>query len=205
MIFGPDRPEIVTNGSRFTRGYDPKTGKELWRLGTHSEVTVPTPFMAKGLIFVCDGYRPVQPIYAIRPGAEGNITLKDGETTNKSVAWSKKRGAPYMPTPIVYGDYLYTIANSGQLTCYEAATGKQMYAERLGGVGGYTSSPVAADGRLYFTGEENGVRVVKASPKFEMLAINPLGEICLSTPAISDGLLFVRTEHHLIALGRATK
>jgi outer membrane protein assembly factor BamB len=110
-----------------------------------------------------------------------------------------------MPTPIVYGDYLYTCGNSGLLTCYETATGKQVYSERLGGTGAYTASPVAADGRLYFTGEESGVRVVKAGPKFELLAIDPLGETCLSTPAISDGLLFVRTEHHLVALGRETK
>jgi len=205
VVVGPERTEIVTNGTKFTRGYDPKTGKELWRLGTHSEITVPTPFLAKGLIFVCDGYRPVQPIYAIRPGAEGNITLKDNETTNKSIAWSKKKGGTYMPTPIVYGDHLYMIANSGTLTCFEATTGKQIYSERLGGTGGYTASPVAADGRIYLTSEESGVRVVKAGPKYELLSINPTGEVCLSTPAIADGMLFVRTEKHLIALGLSPK
>ena len=111
-----------------------------------------------------------------------------------------------MPTPIVYGDHLYICSNSGMLTCYEAATGKQVYTERLGGAGGYTASPVAADGRLYFAGEESGVRVVKAGPKFELLAVNPLGETCLATPAIADGLaLFVRTEQHLVALGREAK
>jgi outer membrane protein assembly factor BamB len=108
-----------------------------------------------------------------------------------------------MPTPIVYGEYLYCCGNSGLLTCYKAETGEQVYAERLGGVGGYTGSPVAADGRLYFAGEENGVRVVKAGPTYELLAINPLGEVCMATPAIANGLLFVRTEKHLIALGRS--
>jgi outer membrane protein assembly factor BamB len=93
-------------------------------------------------------------------------------------------------------------ANSGILTCYEVATGKELYSERLGGAGGYTASPVAADGRIYLTGEESGVRVVKAGPKFELIAVNPVGETCLATPAISDGMLFVRTEHHLVALGR---
>jgi outer membrane protein assembly factor BamB len=202
VVQGPNRVEVVTNGTKFARGYDPDTGKELWRLARNSEITVPTPFLAKGLIFVTSGYRPVQPIYAVRPGANGDVSLKDKETANASVAWSKTRGGPYLPTPIVYGDYLYCCANSGLVTCYEAATGKQLYSERLGGSGGYTASPVAADGRLYFTGEDGSVRVVKAGPKFEPLATNKLGEPCLSTPAISDGMLFVRTQHHLFALGR---
>jgi outer membrane protein assembly factor BamB len=202
VVAGPDRVELVTCGSKFTRGYDPATGKELWRLGKHSEVTVPTPVFGKGLVFVCDGYRPIQPIYAIRPGASGDITLKDKETANSHVAWSKPRGSPYMPTLLVYGDHLYACSNGGLLTCYEAETGKQIYSERVGGSGGYTASPVAADGRIYLTSEEGGVRVVKAGPKFELLAVNPVGEVCMATPAISDGLLFVRTERHLIALGR---
>jgi outer membrane protein assembly factor BamB len=205
VVAGPERTEIVTNATKFARGYDPETGKELWRLGKHAEITVPTPFFADGLIFLCSGYRPVQPIYAVRPGATGDISLKDGETANDSVAWSKSRGGPYMPTPIAYGDYLYTCANSGLLTCYEAATGKQVYSQRLGGTGGFTASPVAADGRLYFTAEESGVRVVKAGPKFELLAVNPVGETCLATPAISDGLLLLRSERHVIALGRPVR
>jgi hypothetical protein len=202
VIVGPERTEVVTNATKFARGYDVKTGTELWRLGKNSEITVPTPFLGKGLIWIASGYSPVQPIYAVKPGATGDISLKEKETKGEWIAWSKTRGGPYMPTPIVYGDYLYTCANSGLLTCYEVATGKQMYSERLGGAGGFTASPVAADGRLYFTGEESGVRVVKAGPKYELLAINPVGETCLATPAISDGLLFMRTEHHLVALGR---
>jgi len=205
VVVGPERTEIVTNATKFARGYDPATGKELWRLGKHSEITVPTPFLGKGLIWFTSGYSPVQPIYAVRPGATGDISLKEKETKSASIAWSKQKGGPYMPTPIVYGDYLYACANSGLLTCYEAETSKQVYSERLGGAGGFTASPVAADGRLYFTGEESGVRVVKAGPKFELLAINPVGESCLATPAISDGLLFVRSEKHLIALGRVVK
>jgi outer membrane protein assembly factor BamB len=202
VVVGPERAELVTNATKFVRGYDPRTGSEHWRLGKNSEITVPTPFLAKGLIWVASGYSPVQPIYAIKPGAMGDISLKDKETKNESIVWSKLKGGPYMPTPIVYGDYLYCCANSGVLTCYETATGKQLYSERLGGSGGFTASPVAADGRLYFTGEESGVRVVEAGPKFKLLAANPVGETCLATPAISDGLLFVRTEHHLVALGR---
>jgi outer membrane protein assembly factor BamB len=196
------RVELVTNATKFARGYDPETGKELWHLGRNSEITVPTPIFGQGMIFVCSGYRPVQPIYAVRPGASGDITLKEGKTENAGVAWSTSRNGPYMPTPIVYGDYLYVCPNSGTIGCYDAKTGKRVYRERLGGSATYTASPVAADGRLYFTSEEHGVTVVKAGPKFEKLAVNPVGEVCMATPAISDGMIFVRGEHHLFAFGR---
>jgi outer membrane protein assembly factor BamB len=201
VVDGPTGPELVTNGSKFARGYDPATGKELWRLGRHSEITVPTPFLAGGLVILADGYRPVQPIYAVRPGARGDISLKDGETQSEHIAWSKARGGPYLPTPIAYGEHLYVCPNGGVIGCYELATGKQVYSQRI--AGGYTASPVAADGRIYCTSEEGFVRVFKAGPKFELLAANAMGETCMSTPAISDGLLFVRTERHLFALGRA--
>ena len=197
-----DRVELVTNATRFARGYDPRTGEELWRLGPHSEITVPTPVFGEGLIFIASGYRPIQPIYAIRPGATGDISLKDGETKSDAVAWSIKKGGPYMPTPIVYQNHLYSCSNTGIVTCFEAQTGKQVYRERLGGSGGYTASPIAADGKLYFTSEESDVRAVRAGPKFELLAINPLGEPCVSTPAISDGMIFIRTQHHLLGIGR---
>jgi outer membrane protein assembly factor BamB len=202
IIEGPAGVELVTNATKFARGYDPRTGKELWRLARHSEITVPTPITAGGLIFVTSGYRPIQPIYAIRTGARGDISLKEGKTDSEAIAWSTQKGGPYMPTPIIYGDHLYCCSNAGILTCMEAKTGKQVYRERLGGRGGYTASPVAADGRLYFTSEESGVRVVRAGPKFQLLAANPLGEVCLATPAISDGMLFVRTERHLLGIGR---
>jgi outer membrane protein assembly factor BamB len=199
---GTGSTELVTNATKHARGYDPLTGKELWRLGRHAEITVPTPVAGSGLIFITSGYRPIQPIYAIRPGAKGDISLRDGQESDYYVAWSKKRGGPYMPTPIVYRDYLYTCSNNGIVACYEAKTGKQVYQERLGGSGGYTASPVAADGRLYFTSEEAGIRVVKAGPKFELLATNPMGDVCMATPAISDGMVFIRTQHFVYGIGR---
>ena len=107
-----------------------------------------------------------------------------------------------MPTPIVYGKYLYICSNNGLLTCREARTGKEVYKERLGGSGTYTASPVAADGKIYFTSEENGVRVVRAGPKFAVLAVNALDDPCLATPAISDGMMFFRTQHHVFGIGR---
>jgi outer membrane protein assembly factor BamB len=195
-------PELVTSASKFARAYDPLTGTELWRLGPFSEITVPTPFLGQGLIFVASGYRPIQPIYAIKPGARGDISLKEKETTNSHIAWSAKRGGPYMPTPIVYGEHFYACSNAGILACYDAKTGKQLYSKRLGGVGGYTASAAAANGRLYFTGEDGVTRVVKAGETFELLAVNPLGEEVLATPAISNGMIFIRGREHLFAFGR---
>src|SRR6185295_11840861 len=167
---GKSRTEIITNGSRAIRGYDPLTGKELWRLTPNSEVTTPTPFAARDLIFVTSGYSPIQPIYAIKPGATGDISLKDGATSSSAIAWSKTRGGPYMPTPIVYGDLLYTVSNQGVVSAYNADTGDRLYQERLGGTGGaFTASPVASDGKLYFSSEDGDVFVVKAGPKYELL------------------------------------
>lgn len=202
---GKTRTELITNGPKAIRGYDPLTGTELWRLGPMSEITTPTPFVARDLIFVTSGYAPIQPIYAIRPGATGDISLKDGAVSNSFIAWSKQRGGPYMPTPVVYGDILYTCSNQGVLTAYNADTGERLYQERLGGKGGaFTSSPVASDGKLYLLSEDGDVFVVKTGPKYELLSTNPVGEVMMASPAISDGLLIVRGVKHVFAFGEAS-
>jgi outer membrane protein assembly factor BamB len=199
---GKTRTELIANGSKAIRGYDPATGKELWRLSPNSEVTTPTPFVAHDLIFVTSGYAPIQPIYAIRPGSNGDISLKDGKESNDSIVWSKKRGGPYMPTPVVYGDLLYTCSNQGVLTAYNAKTGERVYQERLGGKGGaFTASPVASDGKIYLSSEDGDIFVVKAGPKYELLATNPVGQVMMATPAISDGLVIVRGISHVFAFG----
>ncbi|HEX5709027.1 MAG TPA: PQQ-binding-like beta-propeller repeat protein, partial [Pyrinomonadaceae bacterium] len=196
------RAELITAGAKAIRGYDPTTGKELWKLGPMAEIATPTPIIAHDLIYVTSGYRPVQPIYAIKPGAAGDISLKDGKESSESIAWSKQRGGPYMPTPIVYGDLFYACSNNGVLTAYNAKTGEQVYRERLAGKGGaFTASPVAADGKLYFASEDGEVFVVKAGPKYEFVGTNPVGEVMMATPAISDGLLLVRGVNHLFAFG----
>jgi outer membrane protein assembly factor BamB len=201
---GKQRAELITNGTKAIRSYDPLTGKELWRLGPMSEITTPTPFVAHDLIFVTSGYPPVQPIYAIRPGGNGDLTLKDGKDSSEFIAWSKQRGGPYMPTPIVYGELLYTCSNQGVLTAYNAKTGDRVYQERLGGTGGaFTASPVASDGKIYLSSEDGDVFVVKAGPKYELLSKNPVGEVMMATPAISDNLVIVRTISHLFAFGEA--
>ena len=203
---GKQRTELITNGTKAIRGYDPATGKELWRLGPMSEITTPTPFVAHDLIFVTSGYPPIQPIYAIRPGGNGDLSLKDGKESSEFVAWSKQRGGPYMPTPIAYGDLLYTCSNQGVLTAYNATTGERVYQERLGGTGAaFTASPVASDGKIYLASEDGDVFVVKAGPKYELLSKNPVGEVMMATPAISDGIVVVRTISHLYGFGSADK
>lgn len=194
--------ELVANGTTAVRGYDPATGKELWSLGRNAQITVPTPFTADGLIFVTSGYAPIQPIYAIWPGARGDLTLKSGVESSAQIAWSKVRGGPYMPTPIAYRGHLYVCANAGLLTCYETRTGKQVYSRRLTTTNGYTASPVAADGRLYFCSEEGQVQVVEAGPTFRLLTVQELGETCLTTPAIAGGMIYFRTQGHVLGIGR---
>jgi len=192
--------EMVTNGTKAIRGYDPDTGKELWTLGPNSEITCTTPVFGHGLIFVTAGYPPVQPIYAIKTGSKGDLTLKDGKDSSDAIAWSKKTGGSYLPSPIVYGDHLYLVNNNGVLTAYEAKTGNRVYQQRVGPGGAFTASPIAAAGKLYIATEEGDVYVVKAGPQFELLAKNSVGEPVLATPALSGDLLIVRGARHLFAI-----
>ena len=197
-----DLPMLLTGGTKAARGYDARTGEEIWSLKDHSEIVVPTPFVAHNLIYLASGYSPIQPIYAVRPDAKGDISLDDNSTSNAYVEWSHKKGGPYMPSPIVYGDYLYCCANAGILTCYEATTGEQVYKKRLPGGGvSFTASPLAADGHLYFTAENGRVIVVEAGPDFEHVSTNPAGESILATPAISEGAIYLRTQDSVIAVG----
>ena len=197
------RSEMVTNGTKAIRGYDPDTGKELWTLGPNSEITCTTPVFGHGLIFVTAGYPPVQPIYAIKMGSKGDLTLKDGKDSSDAIAWSKKTGGSYLPSPILYGDYLYLVNNNGILTAYEAKTGTRAYQQRVGPGGSFTASPIAGAGKLYIATEEGDVYVVKAGAQFELLAKNSVGEPVLATPALSGDLLLVRGAKHLFAI--ATK
>ena len=190
---GPTGDELVTNGTRI-RGYDPKTGTLLWHLGPNSEIPVGSPVVTSDLIYVTAGYPPIKPIYAIRPGSRGDLALPAGVDKSEALAWSKTRGGTYIPSPVVYRGYVYTNENNGLLVCYDAATGEIVYRARIGGTGGaYAASPIAADGRLYFTTEEGETFVVEAGPEYRLLAKNRVEGVVLSTPAASDGLLVIRT------------
>jgi outer membrane protein assembly factor BamB len=195
------RTDVVTHATKAIRGYDPITGKELWKLTPNSEVTTPTPIVAHGLVYITNGYRGIQPIYAVKPGAKGDISLKEGQTSNEYIAWSNPRGGPYTPTPVIYGDLMYVVNNQGIVTAFNAKTGERIYQQRLGNGGSYSASPVASDGKIYFSSEDGDVYVVKAGPAFELLAKNSVGEVVMASPALSDGVLIVRGMKNVIALG----
>jgi outer membrane protein assembly factor BamB len=196
------RPELVTNSPRFIRGYDPATGEELWRLGRSSNITAPTPVFDRDLIVVMSGRRPNAPIFVLKAGARGDITLPAGATGGGAVVWTRENAGSYMPTPIIQDGRLYVLKNQGILTCWDLRTGTQVYEQRLPGVvSGFSASPVAADGRLYLASEDGDVLVVRAGPKFELIATNPMGQPLMATPAIAGGLLIVRGERDLFAVG----
>ena len=193
---------LVTNASKYIRAYDPRTGRELWRLGGSSKITAPTPVQAGGLIVVASGRAPERPIFAVRPGARGDITLPAGQRSSEAVAWSWTGRGSYMPTPLVHEGIVYVLANNGVLDAYELTTGTEIYRQRLPQIGsGYSASPVAADGRLYLTGEDGDIVVVAAGREFRHLATNPVGELLMATPAITNGTLYVRSASTLFAIG----
>jgi outer membrane protein assembly factor BamB len=192
---------LVTNGTK-VRGYDPNTGTLVWTLGPNSEITVGTPVVGSGLVFVVGGYPPVRPIYAIKPTASGDISLPKDATSSEAIAWSNSNAGTYIPTPVYYDGILYTCNNDGILTAYDAKTGERIYRSRVGGGGSYSASPIAADGRLYFSSEDGDIIVAAAGRKYEELAKNPMKEVIMSTPAISDGTIIVRTLGHVYAVGQ---
>lgn len=193
---------VLINGYQHTGGYDFATGKEIWKLSGGGDIPVPTPIVAHGLAFFTSAHGPMAPIYAVRLGATGDLTLPSGVTTNAGIVWSVPRKGNYMQTPIVVGDLLFCCNDAGVLSCYEAVTGKLHFQERLSPTAdGYTASPVASGERLYFTSELGKVRVLKAASSFQVESTNDLGETCMATPAISDGVIYFRTRSQLIAVG----
>ena len=196
-------PELVTNASNFVRGYDPKTGRELWHLGGSSKITAPTPIFANGLHIVASGRAPERPVFAVRPGARGDLTLTGGATESTFVAWSKTGRGSYMPTPLGYRGIVYVLANNGVFDAYDIATGKEIYRQRLPVIGsGYSASPVAADGKIFLSNEDGEMLVVEAGATFKHLATNSMGETLMATPALSDGVMYVRGATTLFAIGK---
>jgi outer membrane protein assembly factor BamB len=203
VIATPSGPELVTNASNYIRGYDPGTGQERWTLGGSSKITAPTPFGADGLIVVASGRGPERPIFVVRPGARGDLTLQKDQTSSGPIAWSKTGRGSYMPTPLAYRGILYVLANNGVFDAYDLKTGEEIYRQRLEPVGsGFSASPVAADGRIYLSSEDGDILVVAAGREFRKIGVNPMGELLMATPALSDGVMYVRGASSLFAIGR---
>ena len=186
------KKQIISAGSDAVMAYDPKTGREIWKVaypGGYS--VVPRPVFGGGLLYVCTGYNtPI--LLAIRPeGAKGDVT----ET---HVAWRVTKAVPHNPSPLLVDDALYLISDKGVLTCLDSRTGQERWQQRLGG--DFSASPVYADGKIFLQNETGEGIVLKAGPQYEELARNPLGEKSLASYAVGDGALFIRTERHLARL-----
>lgn len=200
IYVGEGGTQIIVNGFKHIGGYDFQTGKEIWKIDGGGDIPIPTPVVADHIVYINSAHGRMSPIYAIKLDAEGDISLLDETTSNDSIVWSVRRGGAYIQTPLIYGEYLYNLNWNGSLGCFNAKTGEQIYREQLGKMTSFAASGVAADGKLYFSSQEGDVYVVKAGPDFELLATNLMNEKNLATPAISDGKLYFRTHHHLVAV-----
>lgn len=176
VVSAAGRAQIVCNGWPYIAGYEMTNGKELWRLKSGGDIPVPTPIFAHSLIYVTNAHGGPAPLYAIRPEASGDISLSSDTRTSAGIAWSEPRNGAYMQTPLIFDDLLYSCSDRGVLKVYDARAGKLHYTQRLGsGTAGFSSSPVAAGGRIYFASEEGEVYVIKAGTQFDLLSTNYFG------------------------------
>jgi outer membrane protein assembly factor BamB len=200
---------IAVNGYRHSGGYDLQTGEEVWRLEGGGDIPVPTPVIANGSIFLSSAHGPSRPLRAVSVQATGTLETPENSqsdevtsTGSDKVVWWRAKSGIYLPTPIVVGQHLYACSDRGVLSCYDAETGERLYRTRLGsGNKAFTASAVATDEHIYFTAEDGTIFVVKAGPEFELVATNAMNDLCLATPAISRGVLYVRTRNSLYAIG----
>ena len=190
------RTELITSGNELIISYDPKTGKELWRTKGHSSNAIATPLAGNGMVFVYAGF-PVKKTLAITLGGSGDLS------DTKSIVWQYEKGTAYVPSSILYGEYLYLLSDRGIITCVEAKTGKLIYeGGRIPIPATFTASPVAFDGKILLTSEDGDTFVIKAGPKHEVIATNSIGEPVYASPAISDGMIFIRGERNLYCIDK---
>ena len=190
------RDEIIVSSQRRVHAYAPDTGRELWTADGNLFEVIPTPVVGHGLVFCTSGR--AGPTIAIRPGGAGDVTATH-------IAWQSPRGSPFVPSPLLYGDYLYTLNDMASIaTAFHAASGKTMWQGRLGVATreGFSASPVGVDGKIFFTNDDGDTFVVRAGPTFELLHVNRLGARVLASPALVDGRWYFRTDGALLAIGR---
>jgi outer membrane protein assembly factor BamB len=189
------RDEIVVSSQAAVTAYDPDTGRELWVCDGNSFEVIPTPVVGHGLVFAASGR--VGPTLAIRPGGRGNVT-------RTHLAWTSPKGSPFVPSPIIVGDELYTVNDMASIvTSFEAASGKVLWQGRLGVAQreGFSASPIAMGGKIFFTNDQGETFVLRAGPTFELLHTNRIGESTLASPALVDGRWYIRTDRNLFAIG----
>ncbi len=201
------RTEIVTTGTRKVRSYD-TNGKLLWELKGLTSIHAITPIAAHGLLYVSSGYPTdsLKPVYAIRPGGSGDISLKAGETSNSFgetsnafIVWAHPTLASSYPSPLVVGDQYYTLMDRGFLTSNDAKTGKEVYGrQRISSESSaFSASPWSYNGKIFALSEDGDTFVMQAGPEFKMIRKNALNEMTLATPAIANGSLIIRTASKL--------
>ena len=195
LVRSGQRTELITTATETIISYDPANGKELWRSKGLESNAIPSPVVGHGMVYVTSGY-PTKITYAIKLGGSGDLT----NTAN--VAWKYEKGSAYVPSGILYGDHLYLITDRGIMTCLDAKTGKLVYeGGRVPVPATFTASPVAFDGKILLTSEDGDTFVIKAGPKHEVLTTNALDEPVYSSPAIADGMIFIRGEKNLYCIG----
>ena len=213
-----ERVELVTAGSDQVRSYD-LDGNELWHFTGLNSISIPQPFSAHGLLYVTSGYVGDQsrPVFVIRPGASGDITMAEGQHSSDHIVWHDDTAGPYHPTPLVYGDYYFTLLDQGFVTVHDALTGEELYfteqqiqsqqvRRRVArGAGGFTASPWAYNGKIFVLSEEGVTYVMDTEDSFRVIATNSLDEVAMSSPAMSRGSLFIRTRSHLWRLSDASR
>lgn len=191
------RAELITSGNELIISYDPKTGREIWHAKGHESNAIPTPLAGNGMVYVYAGF-PVKKTMAIKLGASGDIT------NTPNIAWQYDKGTAYVPSSVLIGNHIYLVSDRGIITCLDAITGKIVYeGGRIPVPATFTASPVAFDGKIMLTSEDGDTYIVKAGPKHEVLATNSIGEPVYASPAISDGLIFIRGEKNLFCIGSA--
>ncbi len=193
---------VAVNGFKHRGGYDFSTGKEIWKMSGGGDIQIPTPITGSNLVYFNSAHGKSSPIIAVRTSATGDITLKGNETANSGVQWSLPRGGSYMQTMLLYRNRLYNFNWNGSINCLDPATGKEIYNAKLGSARSFIASPVASDGRIYTADEEGTVYIIRDGDTFELLAEIPMNEICMTAPAITDGMIFFRTQNNLYAVGK---
>jgi outer membrane protein assembly factor BamB len=198
--------EIVTPGSDAVRSYG-LDGKLLWSLTGMSSITIATPYAEGDLLYLSSGYvgdKDHRPIYAVRIGASGDITLDEGQTSNEFIVWSHNLAAPYNPSTLVYRERLYVLHDRGTVSCYNAKDGTPIYEKQeLPKGAGYTASPWASNGMIFCLNEDGITHVLRAGDTFEVLHSNALDEndMGMATPALTPERLLLRTSSRLYAIG----
>lgn len=196
------KPYVALNGYKMRAGYDFATGKEVWRMSGGGDIQIPTPIVGRDLIFFNSAHGPSSPIMAIKTSAKGDITLKNKETSNEHVLWSIPRGGSYMHTMLLYRDRLYNAGWNGMINCIDPLTGKELWNAKLGKAQSFVASPVASDGKIYLVSEDGTVFIIKDGPAFEQISEIPIGDVSLVAPAITDGMIFFRSQRYLYGVGK---